>query len=268
MLPKVTLMTDGPQHLPGLFLSLLTDSMATPPGAGSGGDSWRLRLARARKFVQDGLPQLLTGLAIGVSIAIIMQGPGAITTPLGNVAGALASPFKGTAKKRRKGRGPTTTVTLREGETVGDLVVTYVGDYTERNLSLLRSMNRGKLDDLDLVQPGTVLRVPDNRRNIYEPESEADLATSDKATGGGGAKKNSTGGGQRDGNILAAYDDDDGAFGAAKAQVRKRLAAIADKPQNCNKKAADDDSQQKSTSSKSANLEVVRDNWLSGDEKR
>lgn len=69
----------------------------------------------------------------------------------------------------------------------------YVGDYTERNVELLRALNKEKLRDIDLVQPGTVLVVPDNRKNIFEPTSSS-------------LPPNKSGSDIRGGdNILAAY---------------------------------------------------------------
>jgi hypothetical protein len=58
----------------------------------------------------------------------------------------------------------TVEVTLQSGQTVGELVCAYTGEYTEENLALTQRMNRGKLEDLDFVQPGTKIRLIDNRK--------------------------------------------------------------------------------------------------------
>jgi hypothetical protein len=64
-------------------------------------------------------------------------------------------------------------VTLGEGQTVGELVCKYVGEYTEENMNLTREMNRGRLDDLDFVVPGTVIKLADNRKpKLATPEAE------------------------------------------------------------------------------------------------
>lgn len=51
-------------------------------------------------------------------------------------------------------RRRTVEVVLKSGETIGELVCTYVGEYTQENLDQVQRMNRGVLDDLDFVQPG------------------------------------------------------------------------------------------------------------------
>ena len=48
----------------------------------------------------------------------------------------------------------TVEVTLQSGQTIGELVCEYTGEYTEENLALTQRLNRGKLEDLDFVQPG------------------------------------------------------------------------------------------------------------------
>ena len=70
-------------------------------------------------------------------------------------------------------RRKTVEVTLGEGQTVGELVCKYVGEYTEENMNLTREMNRGRLDDLDFVVPGTVIKLADNRKpKLATPEAE------------------------------------------------------------------------------------------------
>ena len=49
----------------------------------------------------------------------------------------------------------------------------YVGEYTEENLRVALDMNKDRIDDIDFVQPGTVIRLPDNRRpKLATPEAE------------------------------------------------------------------------------------------------
>ena len=70
-------------------------------------------------------------------------------------------------------RRKTIEVTLGEGQTVGELVCKYVGEYTEENLRVALDMNKDRIDDVDFVQPGTVIRLPDNRRpKLATPEAE------------------------------------------------------------------------------------------------
>ena len=70
-------------------------------------------------------------------------------------------------------RRKTIEVTLGEGQTVGELVCKYVGEYTEENLRVALDMNKDRIDDIDFVQPGTVIRLPDNRRpKLATPEAE------------------------------------------------------------------------------------------------
>ena len=64
-------------------------------------------------------------------------------------------------------------MTLGEGQTVGELVCKYVGEYTEENLRVALDMNKDRIDDIDFVHPGTVIRLPDNRRpKLATPEAE------------------------------------------------------------------------------------------------
>ena len=48
-------------------------------------------------------------------------------------------------------------------------MVRYVGDYTDDNVKLLKRLNRSTLKDVDLLQPGQELIVPDNRELPEEP---------------------------------------------------------------------------------------------------
>ena len=124
----------------------------------------------------------------------------------------------------------------------------YVGDYTEANVELLRSMNKKKLADVDLVQPGTVLVVPDNRRNVFEPDSPMDR---------GGASDVGP-----DGNILSSYAADDRSFEAARDKARKRLARKAkDEAPAPEKEKEGRDAKRRERRDP---VEVARDSWLAG----
>jgi len=69
-------------------------------------------------------------------------------------------------------RGKYVNVTVYEGDSLGSLVTKYVGDYTDENLKKILKINKKQLQDGDLLQPGTVLRIPDNRKT--------ELATAEK----------------------------------------------------------------------------------------
>ena len=47
-------------------------------------------------------------------------------------------------KQKTKSKGPLIEVALAEGETLGDLIVKYVGDYTTNNIALVKSMNKAR----------------------------------------------------------------------------------------------------------------------------
>eukprot|EP00213_Chloropicon_mariensis_P004816 CAMPEP_0197476798 /NCGR_PEP_ID=MMETSP1309-20131121/10389_1 /TAXON_ID=464262 /ORGANISM="Genus nov. species nov., Strain RCC998" /LENGTH=259 /DNA_ID=CAMNT_0043017347 /DNA_START=140 /DNA_END=919 /DNA_ORIENTATION=- len=70
---------------------------------------------------------------------------------------------------RTKKKTPKIKVAVQEGETLGDIMVRYVGDYTDDNVKLLKRLNRSTLKDVDLLQPGQELIVPDNRELPEEP---------------------------------------------------------------------------------------------------
>ena len=42
----------------------------------------------------------------------------------------------------------------------------YVGEYSEENLELIQKMNKKTLKDINFVQPGDVLKIPDNRKPV------------------------------------------------------------------------------------------------------
>ena len=66
----------------------------------------------------------------------------------------------------------TIDVTLNEGQTVGELLCQYTGEFTEENIATVSRLNKN-LEDLDFVQPGTVIRLVDNRRaKLATPEHE------------------------------------------------------------------------------------------------
>ena len=69
-------------------------------------------------------------------------------------------------------RRKTVEVTLLEGQTVGELMCQYTGEFTEENINTVAQLNKN-LKDLDFVRPGTVIRLVDNRApKLATPEAE------------------------------------------------------------------------------------------------
>ena len=69
-------------------------------------------------------------------------------------------------------RRRTVEVTLLEGQTVGELMCQYTGEFTEENINTVAQLNKN-LKDLDFVRPGTVIRLVDNRApRLATPEAE------------------------------------------------------------------------------------------------
>lgn len=69
-------------------------------------------------------------------------------------------------------RRKTVEVTLLEGQTVGELMCRYTGEFTEENINTVAQLNKN-LKDLDFVRPGTVIRLVDNRApRLATPEAE------------------------------------------------------------------------------------------------
>ena len=69
-------------------------------------------------------------------------------------------------------RRKTVEVTLLEGQTVGELMCQYTGEFTEENIDTVARLNKN-LKDLDFVRPGTVIRLVDNRApKLATPEAE------------------------------------------------------------------------------------------------
>ena len=104
--------------------------MALPPAPASssaedGQAGWLASRWRSLvSFARRGWPQMVLGVGIGIAVAVASGGG----RPIKEAAGAAWRGMVG-ARPKGKGRraGPTTAVTLREGETIGDLVVTCVG---------------------------------------------------------------------------------------------------------------------------------------------
>ena len=46
---------------------------------------------------------------------------------------------------------------IGSGDTLGDIVCKYVGDYTEENINRVRELNRGHIADVEILSPGMVL---------------------------------------------------------------------------------------------------------------
>jgi len=74
-------------------------------------------------------------------------------------------------RPKKKKNSPKIKVTVQEGETLGDIVVKYVGDYTEDNIKSIKKLNR-KIKDIDLLQVGQEIEVYDNREiEVSQPAS-------------------------------------------------------------------------------------------------
>jgi len=72
----------------------------------------------------------------------------------------------GTRKKKVK----KVKVAVQEGETLGDILVKYVGDYTEENLNMIKKLNKD-IKDMDFIQPGQEVTVVD-LRGLEEEEKK------------------------------------------------------------------------------------------------
>mmetsp|Transcript_19794 Transcript_19794/g.37771 ORF Transcript_19794/g.37771 Transcript_19794/m.37771 type:complete len:188 (+) Transcript_19794:298-861(+) len=68
------------------------------------------------------------------------------------------------ARQKIETRQRVITVVLQQGDTIGDLITKYVGDYTESNLELVHKLNKRTIPDIDLLSPGVSLKIPDNRK--------------------------------------------------------------------------------------------------------
>ena len=72
-------------------------------------------------------------------------------------------PFGGSGKcAGKKKKGPKITVVVGEGQTLGDIIVKYVGDYTDATVSQIAKEN--KLKDANMITVGQSLVVTDNRQ--------------------------------------------------------------------------------------------------------
>jgi len=87
------------------------------------------------------------------------------------VAGVIVGGFivrevvkhKGTLSKGSKSKGATISIRLREGDTLGGLITKYLGDYTEKNVNIVRKLNKKHIQDIDFLEPGMIVKIPDNR---------------------------------------------------------------------------------------------------------
>ena len=98
-------------------------------------------------------------------------------------------PFGGSGKcAGKKKKGPKITVVVGEGQTLGDIVVKYVGDYTDATVSQIAKEN--KLKDANMITVGQSLVVTDNRQIEVAAAKEAkvSLPAASSAAKGPGAK--------------------------------------------------------------------------------
>ena len=98
-------------------------------------------------------------------------------------------PFGGSGKcAGKKKKGPKITVVVGEGQTLGDIVVKYVGDYTDATVSQIAKEN--KLKDANMITVGQSLVVTDNRQIEVAAAEQAkvSLPAASSAAKGPGAK--------------------------------------------------------------------------------
>lgn len=132
------------------------------PSGGSGGKGggplgWIKKKLGSLKEANPALFSFVTGCAAG---AVILVG-----TTLAKNNNLL--PSSGCKKGKKKPSGPKIKITVKEDQTLGDILVKYVGDYTDANVKQLAKEN--KLSNVDLILPGQVLVVTDNRQIDVKP---------------------------------------------------------------------------------------------------
>jgi hypothetical protein len=141
-----------------------------PEGKASGGEcgplGWIKKKVEGLKARNPELFSFVAGCAAG---AVLIAG-----TAIVRHSCAESSGGSGTRKKQSK--GPKVKVAIQEGETLGDILVKYVGDYTEDNLNMIKKLNKD-IKDLDLIQPGQVIEVID-LRGLDEVEESAHVSAS------------------------------------------------------------------------------------------
>ncbi|KAK3276158.1 hypothetical protein CYMTET_15753 [Cymbomonas tetramitiformis] len=81
---------------------------------------------------------------------------------IGSVLGAVAA--RECSRRRAKGAKILLEIVVKEGDTVGDIITQYVGDYTVDNLRKVTNLNKKTVPHLDFIRAGDVIVVPDNRR--------------------------------------------------------------------------------------------------------
>merc|ERR1711977_246657 len=147
------------------FWSCLESMAYNPEGKASGGEcgplGWIKKKVEGLKSRNPELFSFVAGCAAG---AVLIAG-----TAIVRHSCAESSGGSGTRKKQPK--GPKVKVAIQEGETLGDILVKYVGDYTEDNLNMIKKLNK-EIKDLDLIQPGQVIEVID-LRGLEESEESA-----------------------------------------------------------------------------------------------
>jgi len=155
------------------FWSCLESMAYNPEGKASGGEcgplGWIKKKVEGLKSRNPELFSFVAGCAAG---AVLIAG-----TAIVRHSCAESSGGSGTRKKQPK--GPKVKVAIQEGETLGDILVKYVGDYTEDNLNMIKKLNK-EIKDLDLIQPGQVIEVIDLRG--LEESEEAAVPASAPAT--------------------------------------------------------------------------------------
>jgi len=137
---------------------------------GSGPIGWIKNKLGNMREANPALFSFATGCVVG-GIVLLVRGTNLNLC----LPGSSCSKSKGGAKKRSN--GPKIKVTVQEDQTLGDILVKYVGDYTEANVSQIVKDN--KLKNANLILPGQVLLVTDNRQieaKVATPRSTATQA--------------------------------------------------------------------------------------------
>jgi len=84
------------------------------------------------------------GMAVGLALALAWQRRKKV------VDGSHGPRKRSRRRSKRSNRAPTIEVTLQEGQTLGDVVVKYVGDFTQENLDAVLKLN--KVSEQDEVE--------------------------------------------------------------------------------------------------------------------
>ena len=159
--PAAGAMAGGPPEEEGRGPAAADADDAGEPGPGPlgaakralAGLAGRLReAAAAAEGLEPVLAGFLAGAAISLALVVAMKELG----PRG----------PGGTRRRKAPPQRTRQVLVKNGETLGDILVRYVGDYTEDNLNKVLALNAHVQPDL--IQVGDLITVPDTRPEVPE----------------------------------------------------------------------------------------------------